>query len=384
MCFGGKSEKDNDPAPRPAQQPQRPEHVKDPSSYPYPSSAASSSNQHTYAPPSGPPPSQQQYAAPPGPPPSHHQNEFAPPAGPPPGYKPGYAPPPPNQDWAVPPPPEAPPSQEKAEHNWQAAVPDTSLFPPPPAIFSGHDYSPVNNATEEEAEAGEAWCAQHPLTQPMHIDAAAKKALDASNLRLMEPAGFNGKLNWLALGHWEASTAQKSPDKCIIGYPPLYLVDEHDPTRYGQPKTIYYEVKVRPGSKNNTIAVGFTALPYPSFRLPGWHRGSLAVHGDDGRKYINDRWGGKDFTHEFRKGETLGIGMTFAPNGTSRPEVSVFFTRDGVRAGGWNLHEETDAEQDLPVTGLEGFHDLSCAIGIFDNVDLEVVFDPAKWMYKPT
>ncbi|KID89570.1 SPRY domain-containing protein [Metarhizium guizhouense ARSEF 977] len=383
MCSGGKNEMNNDPAPRPAQKPQRPERVKNPSWNPYPSSAASSSKQHTYAPPSGPPPSQQQYAAPPGPPPSHHQNEFAPPAGPPPGHKPGYAPPPSNQDWAVPP-PEAPPSQKTAEHDWEAAVPDTSLFPPPPAIFSGHDYSPTNNATEEEAEAGEAWCAQHPLSQPLHLDAAAKTALHANNFRLMEPAGFNGKLNWLAPGHWEASTANNAPDKCIIGYPPLYLVHEHDPTRHGQPKTIYYEVKVRRGSKNNTVAVGFTALPYPSFRLPGWHRGSLAVHSDDGRKYINDRWGGKDFTRAFRKGETLGIGMTFAPTGTSRPDVSVFFTRDGVRAGGWDLHEETDAEQDLPVTGLEGFHDLTCAIGVFDSADIEVVFDPAKWKYKPT
>lgn len=217
----------------------------------------------------------------------------------------------------------------------------------------------------------------------MMPDAAAKNALQANNIRLIEPAGFDGKLSWLGPGHWGASTAKKSPDRCIIGYPPLYLVNEHDPTRSGSPKTIYYEVKILRGSRNNSVAIGFTALPYPSFRLPGWHRGSLGVHGDDGRKYINDRWGGKDFTHEFNKGETLGVGMTLTPTGTCRPEVSVFFTRDGVRTGGWNLHEETDAEQDLPVTGLEGFHDLSCAIGSFDGVEFEVIFDPAKWRHQP-
>lgn len=75
--------------------------------------------------------------------------------------------------------------------------------------------------------------------------------------------------------------------------------------------------------------------------------------------------------------------MTFKPTGTERPEVSIFFTRDGVLAGEWNLHEETDAEQDLPVTGLEGFHDLSCAIGSFDSVNFEAIFDPAKWKYRP-
>lgn len=217
----------------------------------------------------------------------------------------------------------------------------------------------------------------------MYLDDAGKTALQANNFRLMEPVGFNGQLNWLAPGHWEGSTAKNAPDRCIIGYPPLYVVNEHDPTRYGRPKTIYYEVKIRPNSKNNNIAMGFTALPYPSFRLPGWHRGSLGVHGDDGHKYINDRWGGKDFTYQFGKGETLGIGMTFKPTGTARPEVSIFFTRDGAHAGGWNLHEETDAEQDLPVTGLEGFHDLSCAVGSFDSVNFEVIFDPAKWRYSP-
>jgi hypothetical protein len=36
----------------------------------------------------------------------------------------------------------------------------------------------------------------------------------------------------------------------------------------------------------------------------------------------------------------------------------------------------------LPVTGLEGKHDLCCAIGAFDATDFEVVFDPSKWLYR--
>ena len=129
--------------------------------------------------------------------------------------------------------------------------------------------------------------------------------------------------------------------------------------------------------------MGFTALPYPSFRLPGWHRGSLAVHGDDGHKYINDRWGGRDFTSPFRKaGERLGVGMTFSAN-NGRIETSVFFTRDGREVGRWDVHEEGDAEQDLPVTGLEGYHDLSCAIGTCGEVRFEVVLEPGRWAYRP-
>lgn len=262
-------------------------------------------------------------------------------------------------------------------------MPDTSLFPPPPAIFSGFDASPTSNATEEEAIAGEDWCERYPLTPPMTLDQAGRTALQYHNFRLMEPAGFNGKLNWLSPGRWEGQTVKNSRDRCIISYPPLYLVNDHDPTRTGQPKTIYYEVKLRPDSPTVFLGLGFTALPYPSFRMPGWHRGSLAVHGDDGHKYINDRWGGKSFTEEFRRGDTYGIGMTLKPVGGARPQVDIFFTRNGKWVGGWDLHEETDAEQDLPVTGLEGFHDLSCAIGTYDGLSFEVIFDPAQWLYKP-
>ncbi|KAK2594561.1 hypothetical protein QQS21_007733 [Conoideocrella luteorostrata] len=392
MCFRGKNEKNDDPAPRPVQQQQNQQDMKNSTAY-NPSGAAGSSSvpsyeQPNYAASAGPPAIHRQNEyAPQHPPPFHQQNQYAPPTGPPLSHQGQYAPPAgppaPHQDWAVPP-PEAPPSSQKpVGHDWEAAVPDTSLFPPPPAIFSGYDSSPANNATEEEAEAGEDWCRQYPLTQPMVLDAAAKTALHANNIRLMEPVGFNGSLNWLGPGHWEVSTAKNSPDRCIIGYPPLYLVNDHDPTKFNHAKTIYYEVKILSRSRNNFVAIGFTGLPYPSFRLPGWHRGSLGVHGDDGHKYINDRWGGKDFTYSFKKGETLGIGMTLSPTGTARPEVSIFFTRDGVQTGGWNLHEETDAEQDLPVTGLEGFHDLSCAIGSFDGVEFEVIFDPAKWKHRP-
>ena len=216
----------------------------------------------------------------------------------------------------------------------------------------------------------------------MTLDSAAQTALQSNNIRLIEPPGFNGRLNWLAKGHWEGSTGNGAPDRCIIGYPPLYVVNQHDPTRYGKAKTIYYEIKIRKDSPNNFIAMGFTALPYPSFRLPGWHRASLGVHGDDGHKYINDLWGGKDFTRAFNIGDSYGIGMTFTPTGGSKPSVTVFVTTNGTRSGEWDLHEETDAESDRPVTGLEGFHDLSCAIGSFDKVSFEVIFDPAKWKYK--
>lgn len=402
MCFGSQNERDNDPPARPAQNydggrtsvmtnqysspppgyhsqqhpQQHPQQNRPHEDFaPPPGPPPGRRQEDDFAPPPGPPPGRQQqddFAPPPGPPPSHQQGDFAPPPGPPPSKK---------DDW-ISPPSDPYGAQSFQGHDWQAAVPDTSLFPPPPMIFSGYDASPANNATEEEAEAGEKWCLDYPVVEPIVLDQPAKNALQSNNFRLLEPAGFNGSLKFLAPGHWEGQTNKNSPDRCIIGYPPLYVVNEHDPTVTKQPKTIYYEVTIRRNSPTINLALGFTALPYPSFRLPGWHRGSLAVHGDDGHKYINDRWGGKDFTSEYRAGDTYGIGMTFTPTGTHRPRVDIFFTKNGQRTGGWDLHEETDAQQDLPVTGLEGFHDLSCAIGAFDATNFEVVFDPSKWLYR--
>jgi hypothetical protein len=91
-------------------------------------------------------------------------------------------------------------------------VPDTSLFPPPPSFFTGYDRSPAHNATEEEAEAGEAWCAQHPLTAPITLDGTAIAALNAHNPRLMQPALFHGTLVCTAPGLWKASTHPNARD----------------------------------------------------------------------------------------------------------------------------------------------------------------------------
>ncbi|TQN74037.1 hypothetical protein CSHISOI_01392 [Colletotrichum shisoi] len=414
MCFGSKADRDDTPAPRPTQRPTSAQQdFKMSSNYhqplyappagPPPAQSSAQNYGHpsgpppsqSYAPPSGPPPGRSDdFAPPPGPPPAH--GGYASPSGPPPGqYAPPPGPPPSNQnnDFAPPPgpppahdytapPPGPPPSDSKPKHDWEAAVPDTTLFPPPPAFFSGFDRSPANNSTEQEAEAGEAWINQYPLVQPIDLDPTALEALRTHRIWLLQPQGFRGTMAQPVSGKWEVATQRNAPDSTIIGFPPLYSVKTHSPHATGRPFKIYYEVKVRGSAREVDLALGFTALPYPNFRLPGWHRGSLAVHGDDGHKYINDRWGGKTFTDPFRPGETLGVGMSFTAQAGSMT-VDIFFTRDGRLVGSWNLHEESDAEQDLPVTGLEGYHDLSCAIGTFQKNEYDIIFDPNLWKYIP-
>jgi hypothetical protein len=114
----------------------------------------------------------------------------------------------------------------------------------------------------------------------------------------------------------------------------------------------------------------------------------VGVHSDDGHRYVDDSYGGEEFTRPFKKGDVLGLGMMFSPpqyaGGDAKNKVEVFFTRNGKKDGGWNLHEERDREQDGgSVVGLEGEHDLLAAVGVFGAVEAEVSFSRNNWAYKP-
>lgn len=278
-------------------------------------------------------------------------------------------------------------------------MPDNSLLPPPPNLFAGWDQSPVNNATEDEAKAGTTWCENNDLDPKKYNvsdNEGTRDAIDNYRFNLSRPSGYRGSLDRQEDGSWKGSTDRKSPDTCLISFPPVYAANLHQPRVPGGRKTVYYEVHIARNNRDEvSLAMGFAAMPYPYFRLPGWHRGSLAVHGDDGHRYVNDLWGGKeliDGNYRLKPGGKYGIGMVFtrkdgppAYEGAAAKDqfdVEVFFTDNGRKVASWDLHEETDAVQDLPVVGLEGDHDLSAAIGTFEAVKFEVIFDKKRHAYK--
>lgn len=114
------------------------------------------------------------------------------------------------------------------------------------------------------------------------------------------------------------------------------------------------------------------------------------MHGDDGRRFVNDPWGGRDFVAAFQAGETIGIGMTFSTEElrTAGPEgrvkTRVFVTRGGKRADsdGWDVDEERDG-RDEGVDGLMGEADLYPAIGVFGGVEFEVNLGREGWLWRP-
>jgi hypothetical protein len=286
-------------------------------------------------------------------------------------------------------------------------IPDTALLPPPPSL--GYESSPTANSTMEEGDRAYNWCQAHPLWSPQNIHPQVYHAIQNAQLALLKAPTFIGELlPQPQAGHWRCRSHAACRDSSILTNLPMYTAQHDSPLATSRPKTIYFELKVTGlghggfslEEADAGIAIGFVAPPYPTFRLPGWQRGSLGVHGDDGRKYVNDTWGGVDFTTAFAPGETVGIGMTFsaprAPPGYGATQqqygqgqqqggldVEVFFTRNGKKEGGWDGNLELDERSEGGTTGLRGECDLFPAVGVFGGVDFDVFFHPAQWLYKP-
>ena len=211
------------------------------------------------SPPPGPPPGEQNvenhsaYGQSTGLPPSHHKDEPAPP---------------PYDPWM--------------------AVPDSGLMPPPPPMHQ--DRSPTANASDEDATRGHEWCRQNPLWQPLPPNPDNLFCLQAGEVLLTAgPNSHQVDMQHTGPGRTQASTKRNCSDSCFLSSIPLFYGTQH---QFGvrQPLTIYYEVSViamGSGEGEEGIALGFVAPPYPAFRLPGWHRASVAVHGDDGHRYCD-------------------------------------------------------------------------------------------------
>ncbi|KAB8253857.1 hypothetical protein BDV32DRAFT_133350 [Aspergillus pseudonomiae] len=289
-------------------------------------------------------------------------------------------------------------SKSPPYHNWQEAVPDTATLPPPPAL--GFLSSRNGNASGDDAERAHEFCDKFPLHLPIKPSATVYTSVQEHDLRPVLPKEFHGTFAFVSQGCWKGSTRARNGDTLISTNLPLYFPTLESPFVTKKDKTIYFEVKLLglcegpgPGAvstDSSGFSIGFIAHPYPYWRSPGWERGSIGVFSDDGCRFVNDSWGGREFTSAFAVGETVGLGMTFRRPGNSstnleskikKCRVDIFFTRNGCLVGGWDLHEEVD-EDAGSIEGLEGDFDLYGAIGLFGGVDFEVCFNQAGWLWK--
>lgn len=270
-------------------------------------------------------------------------------------------------------------------------ISDTALLPPLPSFR--HESNPLNNANLAEADRAHEWCRRYHLKKPHMLTPAQHSDVINVDVSLMKPREFNGELSMVKRGFWKGSARTGARDSCLITAAPLYFVCADIPVHSGVSKTIYFEVKLRSlGSQHRStggsFSLGFCGMPYPTWRLPGWERASLAVHGDDSRRYVNNTYGGMDFTSPFQVGDTMGLGIKFAvpenppASSSSSPtlNIEVFFTRNGKLDGSWNVHEELDSLREIE--GLDGTFDLYGALGTFGSVEFDCAFRRADWLWQ--
>ena len=84
----------------------------------------------------------------------------------------------------------------------------------------------------------------------------------------------------------------------------------------------YWEVKMYDKPATTEVAIGLATKPYPSFRLPGWNRFSVAYFASDGFRSHNYPFTASSYGPPLAEGDVLGVGY--------RPRTgTVFFTRNG-------------------------------------------------------
>ena len=91
------------------------------------------------------------------------------------------------------------------------------------------------------------------------------------------------------------------------------------------PRLPYFEVHIVEVREQCTVGVGIARKSYPLNMQPGWCRGSVAYHCDDG-KLFQESGSSDHFFGAASKGDVIGCGIRLASQ-----QAVVFFTRNGMK-----------------------------------------------------
>lgn len=90
-----------------------------------------------------------------------------------------------------------------------------------------------------------------------------------------------------------------------------------------QNEVYYWEAKIYEKPENTLISIGMTTKPYPLFRLPGFHKYSVAYTSTGFRRF-NQPFTPTPYGPQFVQGDVIGVGY--------RPRTgAIFFTRNGKK-----------------------------------------------------
>ncbi|PQE14573.1 putative ssh4 protein [Rutstroemia sp. NJR-2017a WRK4] len=89
-----------------------------------------------------------------------------------------------------------------------------------------------------------------------------------------------------------------------------------------QNEVYYWEAKIYDKPESTLISIGVATKPYPLFRLPGWHKYSVA-YTSTGHRRFNQPFSGPTYGPQYVQGDVIGVGI--------RRTGSMFFTRNGKK-----------------------------------------------------
>lgn len=90
-----------------------------------------------------------------------------------------------------------------------------------------------------------------------------------------------------------------------------------------QNEVYYWESKIYDKPESTLLSIGVATKPYPLFRLPGWHKYSVAYISTGHRRY-NQPFNGPAYGPQIVQGDVIGVGY--------RPRTgTIFFTRNGKK-----------------------------------------------------
>ncbi|KAI9816664.1 MAG: Rsp5p-dependent ubiquitination, sorting of cargo proteins at the multivesicular body [Thelocarpon impressellum] len=138
-----------------------------------------------------------------------------------------------------------------------------------------------------------------------------------------------------------------------------------------QNEVYYWEAKVYDKPEATLISVGMTTKPYPLFRLPGWHKFSVAYTSGGHRRY-NQPFSPTPYGPQFVQGDVVGVGY--------RPRTgTVFFTRNGKKLD--DVAHGLKSQNLFPTVGANGPCTVHANFGQMGFVYIEA--NVKKWGLAP-
>lgn len=138
-----------------------------------------------------------------------------------------------------------------------------------------------------------------------------------------------------------------------------------------QNEVYYWEAKLYDKPETTTVNIGLTTKPYPLFRLPGFHKHSLAYSSLGVRRY-NQPFQANPYAVPFVQGDVIGVGY--------RPRTgTVFFTRNGKKLE--DMAHGLKSQNFFPTIGANGPASVHVNFGQAGFVFIEA--NVKKWGLAP-